>query len=71
MFGRFTDRSKLAFGPPHTFGWVRYPEMDARGLEGWERPDGTTERLLRGAQLVRIQGGRSRPILVQRGTRAG
>jgi hypothetical protein len=53
MVGRFTSKSEVVFGPPHTFGWVRCREVDANGLEGWERPDGTMARLPRGAQLVR------------------
>jgi hypothetical protein len=33
------------------FGWVRCPSFDARGLDGWERPDGVRVRLPPGAQL--------------------
>jgi hypothetical protein len=71
MVERFIGMSKVAFGPPHTFGWVRCPELDARGLEAWERPDGTTAGLPRGARLARIAGATGQPILVPRGTRAG
>ena len=56
MVGRFT---------------LRCPELDAYGLEGWERPDGTTALLRRGAQLVRLRNTRGQPIVVQRRTRAG
>jgi hypothetical protein len=70
MFGRFTDRSKLVFGPPHTFGWVRCSEIDKNSLEAWERPDGTTAWLPRGAQLRRLPGSRSQPVIVLQGKRA-
>ena len=71
MVGRFSSKSEVVFGLPHTFGWVRCPDLDANGLQGWERPDGTTARLRRGAQLVRLRGAQGRPIVVQWGTRAG
>jgi hypothetical protein len=38
--------------------------MDANGLEAWEQPDGTKARLPRGAQLARLPGSRSQPIVV-------
>jgi hypothetical protein len=41
MFERFVSTSKVMFGSPHTFGWVRCSELDTKGLEAWERPDGT------------------------------
>jgi hypothetical protein len=69
MVGRLISRSEVVFGLPHTFGWVRCPDLDANGLQGWERPDGTTALLRLGAQLVRIRGARGRPIVVQRITR--
>ena len=68
MLGRFIDKSKIVFGPPHTFGWVRRPEMDTNGLEGWERPDGTPARLPRGAQLGRIRGALGHPMFLRRAT---
>ena len=34
MVGRFTSKSEVVFGPPHTFGWVRCPALDANGLKG-------------------------------------
>jgi hypothetical protein len=71
MVGRFASRSEAAFGPPHTFGWLRYPDLDANGLEGWERPDGTMTLLQRGAKLVRLRGARGQPIVLQLGTRTG
>ena len=71
MVGRFTSRSKLAFGLPHTFGWVRSPELDANGLEDWERPDGTMALLRRGAQLTRLRGVRGKSIIVGWGGRPG
>ena len=69
MVGRFASRSEVALGPPHTFGWLRYPDLDANGLEGSERPDGTMTLLQRGAKLVRIRGARGQPMVVQWGTR--
>jgi hypothetical protein len=71
MVGRFTTRSEVAFGPPHTFGWLRSPEFDANGLEGWERPDGTRALLRRGAQLARLRGVRGEPIIVRPGRQTG
>ena len=41
MFERFFSTSKVVFGAPHTFGWVRCSALDANGLEAWERPDGS------------------------------
>ena len=70
MIGRFTNVSKFVFGPPHTFGWVRCSEIGKNGLEAWERPDGTTAWLSRGAQLGRLPGSRSRPVVVA-STKAG
>ena len=45
MFERFFSTSKVVFGPPHTFGWVRCSELDTKGLEAWEWPDGAKVRL--------------------------
>jgi len=71
MVGRLTSVSKLVFGPPHTFGWVRCSEIDKKnGLEAWERPDGTIAWLLRGAQLGRLPGSRSQPVIVHQRKRA-
>jgi hypothetical protein len=33
MFERFFSTSKLVFGAPHTFGWVRCSALDANDLE--------------------------------------
>ena len=30
MFERFFSTSKVAFGAPHTFGWVRCSALDAK-----------------------------------------
>ena len=65
MIERFVSTSKVVFGPPHTFGWVRCSELDANRLEAWERPDGRKVRLPRGARLVRIRGSRGQPILLR------
>ena len=70
MAGRFTSVAKFVFGPPHTFGWVRCSEVDKKGLEAWERPDGTIAFLSRGAQLGRLPGSRSRPVVLQQRKRA-
>jgi len=67
MIERFVSTSKVVFGPPHTFGWVRCSELDANGSEAWERPDGRKVRLPRGARLVRIRGSRRQPILLRQG----
>jgi hypothetical protein len=67
MVERFVSTSKVAFGPPHTFGWVRCSGPDAKGMETWERPDGTMLRLPRGARLARLRGSRGLPILVPQG----
>jgi hypothetical protein len=64
MFERFFSTSKVVFGAPHTFGWVRCSALDANDLEAWERPDGRKARLPRGAQLARIRGSRGQPILL-------
>jgi hypothetical protein len=64
MFERFVSTSKVVFGPPHTFGWVRFA-LDTKGLEAWERPDGTKVQLPRGARLARIRGSRCQPILLR------
>jgi hypothetical protein len=65
MSERFVSTSKVVFGAPHTFGWVRCSVLDANGLEAWERPDGRKVRLPRGARLVRIRGSRGQPILLR------
>jgi hypothetical protein len=67
MFERFSSTSKVVFGLPHTFGWVRCSALDANGLEAWERPDGRKVRLASGARLVRIRGSRGQPILLRQG----
>ena len=67
MFERFFSTSKVAFGAPHTFGWVRCSALDANDLEAWERPDGRKVRLPRGARLARIRGSHGQPILLQQG----
>jgi hypothetical protein len=67
MFGRFFSTSKVIFGAPHTFGWVRCSGLDANNLEAWERPDGRKVRLPRGARLVRLRGSRGQPILLRQG----
>jgi len=71
MAENFAKKSQIVFGPPHTFGWLRRSELDARGLENWERPDGSQMRLPRGARLARIKGARGQPIAVRPWTRAG
>jgi hypothetical protein len=58
------ETSKFVFGAPHTFGWARCPSVDAKGLQGWERPDGVRVRLPPGAQLARIRGASGPPIFV-------
>ena len=67
MSERFVSTSKVAFGAPHTFGWVRCSALDANDLEAWERPDGRKVRLPRGARLARIRGSRGQPILLRQG----
>jgi hypothetical protein len=67
MIERFASTSRVVFGSPHTFGWVRCSALDTKGLEAWERPDGAKVRLPRGARLVRIRGSRSQPILLRKG----
>jgi hypothetical protein len=67
MVERFVSTSKVVFGSPHTFGWVRCSALDANSLEAWERPDGSKAQLPRGARLVRIRGSRGQPILVWKG----
>jgi hypothetical protein len=67
MSERFVSTSKVMFGAPRTFGWVRCSELDANGLEAWERPDGRKVRLPRGARLVRMRGSRGQPILLRQG----
>ena len=67
MIERFASTSRVVFGSPHTFGWVRCSALDANSLEAWERPDGITVRVPRGARLVRIRGSRSQPILLRKG----
>ena len=67
MSERFLSTSKVVFGAPHTFGWVRCSDLDANGLEAWERPDGRKVRLPRGARLVRMRGSRGQPILLRQG----
>ena len=52
MSERFVSTSKVVFGAPHTFGWVRCSELDAKSMEAWERPDGAKVRLPRGARLA-------------------
>jgi hypothetical protein len=34
---------RVISGPPHTFGWLRRPELDREypGTYVWEHPDGT------------------------------
>ena len=70
MTERFVSTSKVVFGPPHTFGWVRCSGLDANGLETWERPDGSKVRLPPGARLTRVRGARGKPKLVRQGIRA-
>ena len=65
MFERFVSTSKVVFGPPHTFGWMRCSALDAKGLEAWERPYGAKVRLPRGARLARIRGSHGQPILLR------
>jgi hypothetical protein len=67
MIERFVSTSKVVFGAPRTFGWVRCSELDANGLEAWERPDAIKVRLPQGARLARIRGSRSQPILLRQG----
>ena len=67
MFERFFSSSKVVFGAPHTFGWVRCSALDANDLEAWERPDGRKVQLPRGARLARIRGSRGQPILLRQG----
>ena len=67
MFERFFSTSKVAFGAPHTFGWVRCSALDANDLEAWERPDSRKVRLPRGARLARIRGSRGQLILLRQG----
>jgi hypothetical protein len=67
MFERFFSSSKVVFGAPHTFGWVRCSALDANDLEAWERPDGRKVRLPRGARLARIRGSRGQLILLRQG----
>jgi hypothetical protein len=64
---RFVSTSKVVFGPPHTFGWMRCSDLDAKGLEAWERPDGVKVQFPRGARLARIRGSRGLPIFVPQG----
>jgi hypothetical protein len=71
MAERFVSKSRIVFGPPHTFGWLRRSELDAHGWENWERPDGSQVRLPRGARLARIRGARGQPIVVRPRTRTG
>ena len=59
------ETSKIVLGAPHTFGWVRCSSFDARGSEGWERPDGVRVRLPPGAQLARVRGASGPPILIR------
>ena len=68
--GSISD-SRIVFGPPSTFGWLRSSALDANGLEAWERPDGSKVRLPRGARLARVRGARGRPIVVKPRTQAG
>ena len=65
MSERFVSTSKVVFGAPHTFGWVRCSELEAKSMEAWERPDGAKVRLPRGARLARIRGSRGQPILLR------
>jgi len=65
MSERFVSTSKVVFGSPHTFGWMRCSDLDAKSREAWERPDGSVVRLPRGARLARIRGSRGQPILLR------
>jgi hypothetical protein len=67
MIERFVSTSRVVFGSPHTFGWVRCSDLDANGLEAWERPDGSKVRLPRGARLVRMRSSHGQPILLRKG----
>src|SRR5262245_54763418 len=71
MAERSVNKSQIVFGSPHTFGWLRCAHLDANGLEGWERPDGSRVRLRRGAKLARIKGARGQPIVVRPHIRSG
>src|SRR5262245_46189707 len=64
MSQRSDNTSKIVIGPPHTFGWVRCSALDTKGLEAWERPDGTGTLLPPSARLGRIRGSRGQPILL-------
>jgi hypothetical protein len=70
MAERFVGKSRIVFGPPHTFGWLRWSALDAKGLEAWERPDGSRVRLPQGTRLARIRGARGQPIVVKPRTKA-
>jgi hypothetical protein len=59
------ETSRIVFDAPHSFGWVRCPSVDAKGLQGWERPDGVRLRLPPGAQLTRIRGAIGPPIFIR------
>jgi hypothetical protein len=59
------ETSRIVFGLPHSFGWVRSPSVDAEGLQGWKRPDGVRVRLPPGAQLARIRGASGPPIFIK------
>jgi hypothetical protein len=65
MRDRHISTTKVVFGAPHTFGWSRWPALDKRDLEGWERPDGLKVRIPRGSQLARIRGSTGSPIFVR------
>jgi hypothetical protein len=65
MVERFVSTSNVVFGAPHTFGWMRCSDLDAKNMEAWERPDGSVVRLPRGARLARIRGSRGQPILLR------
>ncbi len=69
MIERYVSTSKVAFGRPPTFGWLRWPALDKDGMEAWERPDGAKVRIPRGTQLARIRGAKGPPILVRHGPR--
>jgi hypothetical protein len=68
MVERFVSTSKVVFGAPHTFGWMRCSDLDAKSMEAWERPDGSVVQLPRGARLVRLRGSRGQPILLRQGS---
>jgi len=59
------ETAKIVFGAPHSFGWVRCRGIDAKGKEGWERPDGARVRLPPGAQLARMRGASGPPIFIR------